>query len=687
MKRFINVIKLLPAVIIAVMIIASLKEYTPTIYGDIRDSVTEEVTEKATEKKERKREELPEKETDNEPVTIEREESAAAYKDGIYYGTGKGFAGNITVKVTITSGKIESIVITDTVDGAEYISKVSAIISQIIATQSTNVDTVSGATFSSVGIISAVRDALKKAAVNPENIDENIIQNEETTANAEVIKKPDIQKDDFKYKDGIYYGTGNGFAGSLTVKVVIRDGLIKEIIIKDTSDGAEFISKASALIEEIIATQSTNVDTVTGATYSSVGIIEAVRDALKKAAVDDSVLEETTKEYDTETTAETTKSVETTKETITDIRLKYKDGVYYGTGKGFDGNIRVKVTIKKGKLKSIEVVKHTDGPEFMEKAKALLKEIIRTQSSEVDVISGATYSSNGLIEAVKDALKQALIYEEDTETTREKVTTTKNETTKPAETTSHNTHEYKTGIYYGTAEGFRGDITVAVVIEDNAIQYVLVTDYDDDEAFIAKAKAVIKDVIISQSTSVDVVSGATYSSGGILNAIEDALQKAVENPETSGKDESTDKNETTKPETTKVQNDTTNETGITDETTTKNSTSESEYKDGIYSAEYECVPDFEYDFEPYRISLSVVVENGVISSITDIKGIGNDYDSYNDWYLERAANGNQKFEGVVSQIIKNNGTKGVDTVSGATCSSKGIIGGVDEALKNAKGMK
>lgn len=82
--------------------------------------------------------------------------------------------------------------------------------------------------------------------------------------------------------------------------------------------------------------------------------------------------------------------------------------MYYGTGKGFDGNIRVKVTIKKGKLKSIEVVKHTDGPEFMEKAKALLKEIIRTQSSEADVISGATYSSGGILNAIEDALQKAV---------------------------------------------------------------------------------------------------------------------------------------------------------------------------------------------------------------------------------------------------------------------------------------
>ncbi len=43
----------------------------------------------------REREQLTEEETSEQPATIEHEEQAAAYVDGIYYGTGKGFDGNI----------------------------------------------------------------------------------------------------------------------------------------------------------------------------------------------------------------------------------------------------------------------------------------------------------------------------------------------------------------------------------------------------------------------------------------------------------------------------------------------------------------------------------------------------------------------------------------------------------------
>lgn len=87
------------------------------------------------------------------------------------------------------------------------------------------------------------------------------------------------------YKDGTYYGSGTGFGGPLKVMVEISGGKIASIQIVENSDGSDYISKAASLIDSIITTQSTNVDTVSGATYSSVGIIQAVRDALGQAVV------------------------------------------------------------------------------------------------------------------------------------------------------------------------------------------------------------------------------------------------------------------------------------------------------------------------------------------------------------------------------------------------------------------
>lgn len=87
-----------------------------------------------------------------------------SYKDGTYEGTGSGFNGNISVKVTIESNSITNIVVTDTVDDEPFIDKaINGIFEAVIEVQSAEVDTVSGATFSSKGLISAVKDALKDA--------------------------------------------------------------------------------------------------------------------------------------------------------------------------------------------------------------------------------------------------------------------------------------------------------------------------------------------------------------------------------------------------------------------------------------------------------------------------------------------------------------------------------------------
>lgn len=86
------------------------------------------------------------------------------YKDGIWTGTALGYNDNITVSVTISGGKITDISIISGYDDTPYYDWAKDTIPQsIIDTQSANVDTVSGATFSSEGIIQAVEAALENA--------------------------------------------------------------------------------------------------------------------------------------------------------------------------------------------------------------------------------------------------------------------------------------------------------------------------------------------------------------------------------------------------------------------------------------------------------------------------------------------------------------------------------------------
>lgn len=347
----------------------------------------------------------------------------------------------------------------------------------------------------------------------------------------------------------------------------------------------------------------------------------------------------------------------------------YKNGVYYGTGTGFAGEIKVKVTIKKEKINKIEVVETKDGEAYMKKASSLLNQIIKKQSTNVDTVSGATYSSVGLIEAVRDALKDAV----------KNTDSSKTKTTKEKKTTEEKIPEgrfpYKDGVYYGTGMGFRGEITVAVSIYNKTIRYILITEASDDDEFLSKAKALLDTIVKKQSTNVDVVSGATYSSNGIIGAVNDALAEAKKI--TDGDTDSTET--TTEQQTTESK---------TEEITTEESDSqESVYTDGDYIAEVTCNPDSSGEFAPYTLSLKITVKNDRIISITDVKGSGARYDSLNDSFITWAVNGWGKYTGVVEQITSKGTLEEIDTVSGATCSSKAIIEAAQNALNSAKKSK
>ena len=87
------------------------------------------------------------------------------------------------------------------------------------------------------------------------------------------------------YKDGTYTGEAQGFGGPVDVEVIIENGKISEINITlaENEDGA-YLSMAEDIIPTIIEAQSADVDTISGATFSSTGIKEAVTQALEEAA-------------------------------------------------------------------------------------------------------------------------------------------------------------------------------------------------------------------------------------------------------------------------------------------------------------------------------------------------------------------------------------------------------------------
>ena len=354
-------------------------------------------------------------------------------KDGVYYGSAKGYGGDIKVKVTVSNGKISDIKVENHSETPEYYDRCSGIIPNIISSQSTNVDGVSGATFTSNGIKLAVANALKNAGASTGSAsgggsgagNEQSAEKPNQSADKEEIKKLKKQIEELqnsndvsgKLKDGKYEGTGTGFKSTIKVEVVVKGGKIESIKVVENGDDHDYFEKAKALISSIISKQTTKVDSVSGATFSSNGIKSAVRAALKKAgsSSEGDNNEELNKELskireENRNLSELLKSLNNKIEELqnsNDTTGKLKDGKYEGSGVGFKSTIKVEVEIKGGKIESIKVVENGDDPDYFEKAKALIQSIISTQSTKVDSISGATRSSDGIKSAVNDALKKA----------------------------------------------------------------------------------------------------------------------------------------------------------------------------------------------------------------------------------------------------------------------------------------
>ena len=202
---------------------------------------------------------------------------------------------------------------------------------------------------------------------------------------------------------------------------------------------------------------------------------------------------------------------------------QYLDGTYEGSGQGYKGNVIVSVTVKNGMISSIEVTSYSDDSEFFQRAKAtVISDIMKSQSTDVDTVSGATYSSQGIIEAVSSALI-GISGNTGSDNSNNASTPSPTQTTEPAQSNA-SIDAIADGTYTGTGNGFRGETKVNVTVKDGMISSIDIVSYQDDDKFFSRASStVINNIIKSQSVNVDAVSGATYSSNGIMEAVANAL--------------------------------------------------------------------------------------------------------------------------------------------------------------------
>ncbi|MDU7244160.1 MAG: FMN-binding protein [Clostridia bacterium] len=85
------------------------------------------------------------------------------------------------------------------------------------------------------------------------------------------------------YRNGTFTGSAPGYNGDMTVQVTIKNGWIAQTKITETKDDAEYIAKIQPLMAAVMEKQTTKTDTVSGATFSSCGFLDAVDQAIEKA--------------------------------------------------------------------------------------------------------------------------------------------------------------------------------------------------------------------------------------------------------------------------------------------------------------------------------------------------------------------------------------------------------------------
>ena len=336
-------------------------------------------------------------------------EQEAGLQDGVYQGQAEGAQGDIVLEITVENGDIVDVEILEEQE-TEHLAQPAYedLEAQLLREQTADLDLISGATYTSEAYIEALQQAVDQAS--PES------------------------STDGDFEDGTYQGSAQGHSDQIELEVVVEAGEITEIEVLSQNEtpglGDDAIEEITA---KIIEEQSLEVDSISGATNSSVGTVNAVRNALDSDSESAEASSEEEAESDTDSSAtweeeETEVEEETETEAESDLislsEIDLADGEYRGSAEGHRAPIEVSVLVKDNEINELRIVSQEESPGIGDQAMAELSQsLLAEQSLEVDMISGATNSSEGFLKAINNALAAerygSLDEAEDLQTARE----------------------------------------------------------------------------------------------------------------------------------------------------------------------------------------------------------------------------------------------------------------------------
>ena len=606
---------------------------------------------------------------------------------GTYTASAPGIESDVLVTITVDDKSITDVSVDVSGEtpgiGADIADTVKQ---QIMDLQSSGIDGVSGATITSTAVKEALDAAIVKAEAGDTSVPETAAPETEAPA-ADTTEGSGTPAAAYgSYTPGTYTATAKGIESDVKVDVTVDESSITDVAIDVSGETAGIGADiGDQMAEKFLAAQSADVDVVAGASITSNALMQAMADALAQASAGTEAEEAVTEDASAQTAA---------------AAGSYVPGTYTATAKGIESDVKVDVTVDESSITdvAIDVSGETAGI-GADIGDQMAEKFLAAQSADVDVVAGASITSNALMQAMADALAQAsagaeAAPEQVTEAVQEEAVTedtaaveavtedaaveavTEAEEATVAQTAS--AAMYVPGTYTATAKGIESDVKVDVTVDESSITDIAV-DVSGETAGIGAdiGDQMVEKFLAAQSADVDVVAGASITSNALMQAMADALAQASSGTEAAVETVAEEAQEEAETESTAAEEAVTEgaaEEAVTEDTAAEEAVTEAEetaaaeagsaavYVPGTYSAVAK-------GMESYVLVETTVDETSITGVTIDVsgetQGIG-------------AAIGDQMAEAILEAQSAD-----VDAVAGATVSSGAVIEALSHTLSEA----
>ncbi|MFJ8108618.1 FMN-binding protein [Streptomyces sp. NPDC096132] len=324
------------------------------------------------------------------------QEAAQGGSGAVVSGTMTGDAvktqyGNVQVRITVVNNKITKAEAVQAPEGGTSSQKTELAIpklnADVLAKQTSEIDTVSGATYTSEGYKKSLQSAIDKANASAASQGSGSGSGS-GTAQASGTFTGDVTQTQY---------------GNVQVRITVAGGKITKAEAVQAPEGGTSSQKTELSVPKLnqaaVAAGSADIDTVSGATYTSEGYKKSLQSALDKAKASAG-------------SSSDAGSGSGSGAGSSDSGAAQASGTFTGTvAQTQYGPVQVRITVAGGKITKAEAVQAPEGGTSSQKTELSVPKLnqaaVAAGSADIDTVSGATYTSEGYKKSLQSALDQA----------------------------------------------------------------------------------------------------------------------------------------------------------------------------------------------------------------------------------------------------------------------------------------